>query len=358
MLVGMHNRKNDISRFLLCPATKLAIEVMRQELGTEQPDEYLICMDDFYYLKIQGATMEEINCLSARLEQLTSDQLYVFRIVEKNHPEYEIGEMIDLAYNVDSFKLLKNYHSDYDLGKYVLENKLNGELNSLPKGIYDLLDHGMVGRGWQEESGVELMYGENGCVYPIDEWETVFDEENLPIQPQEYIVKLKSEGLELALPAAEKELQEYIRQTKSSELTVCSHIQSDKEIPANRAGYVNDLCREIAALPDAQSFKKFRAVLALAGADADELEIIRNLDQYEYIANPEEYGRSCYEKYCEGSVSSEMLGYIDFKKFGCDMMLQQDAALTKYGVLQKRQENQSEETNSETGHQDDFTLNF
>lgn len=334
------NNGNGKNIRMMFPATKIELQIARLKIGRTEQKRYTADIYQSWNYSVDDATLEEINCFAERLEIMTLEQQQKLACLSENQ-NITIKDLINLAYNVDNYDLREGISSEELLGEFVLDGNMDEEYLNLPDEVYRMLDAKKIGRKFREKDGGSI--SQYGYCCPVNKSTLFYDGINLPVQPPDYVMQVKRNGAELLLPASDEDVQSFCQQIqKTGNKEISIKLFSYKLISLEQLPELNELCRELGNLNDID-LSKFIAVYT-ANAEDNAQTILESLDQYEYAADPEEYGRQYYEKYCAGSVSSEMLGYVDFNRFGCELMVQTDATATKYGVIQKISQVQKEHT--------------
>ena len=140
-------------------------------------------------------TLEELNFLARRIEEITSDKedftsIIAYRALLQK-PFDTINEAINRTYNLQTIPVYpcKNV---YTYGEIVLENEMLEGLEDVPNEMYDLLDPDKVGRAMMEREGGVFI----GGYYAIPssyEPALVYDEE-LPERMENWIFRLEITG--------------------------------------------------------------------------------------------------------------------------------------------------------------------
>ena len=104
-------------------------------------------------------SIEDLNDMAEAYDNLTEDeQKTVSAIIEWGY--YNGSNAIQEAIeNVDSFRLNENVNSDKELGDYIIENGLMGDI---PENLIFYIDEELVGRDWMMNG--ECYYSNNGLI--------------------------------------------------------------------------------------------------------------------------------------------------------------------------------------------------
>ena len=104
-------------------------------------------------------------------------------------------ELINAAYNVDSFEFHPGVINDYDLGAICMQSGMLDLIQDLPDEVFDLLDEEKVGQALRRnEQGT---FTSQGYVYcSSKDWQEVYDGVHLPEQPDRHsgLISLRLES--------------------------------------------------------------------------------------------------------------------------------------------------------------------
>lgn len=137
-------------------------------------------------------TVDELNFLAKRLEEISSDKeditsIIAYRALLQRGVD-TINEAINRTYNLQTIPVYpcKNVH---EYGEIVLENEMLEELDDVPDEVYDWLDPDKVGRAMMDREGgvfIDGYYAVANSYEPA----LVYDEE-LPEQQEDWIFRLE-----------------------------------------------------------------------------------------------------------------------------------------------------------------------
>lgn len=143
-------------------------------------------LPDLASVDFDRPTIEELNFLAKRLDQLTQqEQTALNRVFNQRMEEgaYRTGvpmkELINLTYGLDSVMIAPGVENDAQLGQFVIENDLNEDVSSIPENALYLLDKSQIGKLQREIEGGEYVDG-NYIVTAAYELPEVYDGEHLP----------------------------------------------------------------------------------------------------------------------------------------------------------------------------------
>lgn len=309
-------------------------------------------------------TLGELNLLADRISRMNETQLGAYEGIVKlrqdsdtDHPA-SIKELINAAYNVDSFEFHPGVVNDYDLGSICLQDEMLDLIQDLPDEVYELLDEEKLGAALRKSD--QGVFTSQGYVYRSSkDWQEVYDGVHLPEQPDSHSglisLRLKTvnsdgdEGVWLELPADEQAMHWalvslgentfgtcYIAKAKGILPSLEYQIAGDEDI-----GKLNTLAERIQAFPDSRTLVKYKAVLELEVCnDLDmELDIAENLDCYDYdpiILSPESYAEYLLQEAGFDADDPAFSGF-DFRDYGERHLQRVGYVPTPYGSIARNE---------------------
>ena len=174
------------------PATKEQLHEAMQSVGitADNPQDFSIrgFSDDpekhiaLPYDMVCAANVDELNFLSARIEQLDPAEIGKLNAAVQRENGFEnIGQIIDFTYNADYFVHIPKIHTYRDLGDYYLNQSGIVQMPEEWKNGIDLTTFGRNAAG--KEKGAFTEYGY--IVESGDEWERQFEGREVP---EEYCI--------------------------------------------------------------------------------------------------------------------------------------------------------------------------
>lgn len=318
-------------------------------------------------LRLSGEkTLGELNLLAGQISRMNETQLGAYEGIVKfrqdsdiDHPA-SIKELINAAYNVDSFEFHPGVVNDYDLGSICLQGEMLDLIQDLPDEVYELLDEEKVGAALRRSD--QGVFTSQGYVYRSSkDWQEVYDGVLLPLQTDSHSglisLRLKTtdsnpdrdEGVWLELPADEQAMHWalislgentfdtcYIAEAKGILPSLEYQIADDEDI-----GKLNTLAERIQTFPDSRTLTKYKAVLELEVCnDLDmELDIAENLDCYDYdpiILSPETYAEYLLKEAGFDADDPAFSGF-DFRDYGERHLQRIGYVLTPYGSITRNE---------------------
>lgn len=129
--LGKYNEGKMVGEWINLPATEKELEDVLDKIGINEEYEEVFIADyenEFGYKVDEYADLDELNELADTLDNLTYDEEKILKAGT------ELWSFEDVLYNLDSFSLMEDINSEYDLGYYWIEES----------GCYDLDNLGML----------------------------------------------------------------------------------------------------------------------------------------------------------------------------------------------------------------------
>ena len=342
-----------------------AIEKVRLKDG----EELYVEIEDYYdfsclapHLSGLDITLMELNNLAAHLSELDELQQIGFNgllqiAVERKRWEnagiLTVQDMRDLSVSADCCHVA-DVTDDAQLGRFYAENDFVPEVNGLPNELFEMLDFAKLGKKMRiEEGGV---YTGNDYVVQSRNLRTAPPcQKGLPQKP-DYLFRLMlglhpdigdDRTVTLILPAAEAELLDAQAQLGVEGWEGVTVIDYDGIIPY--AAEFTDLPMELEEL---NAFTK--AVRDIPRSEVPKLKAL--LEQFEVqdietamlltehladyilmpnLSSPQEAAldQLCFIMNREEAV--RLIPYVNLYAYGCDLIKEDNASLTPYGLLHR-----------------------
>ena len=342
-----------------------AIEKVRLKDG----EELYVEIEDYYdfsclapHLSGLDITLMELNNLAAHLSELDELQQIGFNgllqiAVERKRWEnagiLTVQDMRDLSVSADCCHVA-DVTDDAQLGRFYAENDFVPEVNGLPNELFEMLDFAKLGKKMRiEEGGV---YTGNDYVVQSRNLRTAPPcQKGLPQKP-DYLFRLMlglhpdigdDRTVTLILPAAEAELLDAQEQLGVEGWEGVTVIDYDGIIPY--AAEFTDLPMELEEL---NAFTK--AVRDIPRSEVPKLKAL--LEQFEVqdietamlltehladyilmpnLSSPQEAAldQLCFIMNREEAV--RLIPYVNLYAYGCDLIKEDNASLTPYGLLHR-----------------------
>ena len=343
--------------------------------------EILEVNEQYDYLErciCQQPDVFQLNALARKLAKFTSVQeLAAFEglvgmDIEKNALPTALSRLVDFAYSTDCCVMAANVMTDYQLGKFLVENDFIEEANSLPDSMLALLDYAGIGTEHREREGG--VYTGFGYVEQLSDIQCV--SATMDFQPRRpaYTVLLntaalplngggqKSEVLQLRLPAPEEQLRAALEKLGRQDWNDVAASIQDCAIPdLNHELYLNgeipqivELSQRLSELDARGELPKYKAILA--ANDCRELSemiaLAGTVDIYFFepqMSSPEDVARSELGLVLCGQDAETLLPYLDLQSYGRALLERDQAVVTRYGLVEQDKTQQTMEENQAPG---------
>lgn len=311
-------------------------------------------------------TLEEINLLAGQISRMNETQLGAYEGIVKLRQESDIDhqpstkELINAAYNVDSFEFHPGVTNDYDLGAICMQDEMLDLIQDLPDEVFDLLDEEKVGQALRRND--QGVFTSQGYVYRSSkDWQEVYDGVHLPEQPDSHggLISLRLEsvdnapnndgGVWLELPADEQAMKCALLSLGENTFNTCYIAEARSILPSLEyqiAGdedidKLNTLAERIQAFPDSGTLAKYKAVLEMEVCNNLDmaLDIAENLDCYDYdpiILSPVTYAEYLLRKAGFDTDDPAFSGF-NFKDYGKRQLQNSGFASTPYGSVARNE---------------------
>ena len=305
-------------------------------------------------------TVDELNFLAKRLEEISSDKeditsIIAYRALLQRGVD-TINEAINRTYNLQTIPVYpcKNVH---EYGEIVLENEMLEELDDVPDEVYDWLDPDKVGRAMMDREGgvfIDGYYAVANSYEPA----LVYDEE-LPEQQEDWIFRLevaavpeKPEDISkvkteiLTLPADEKYMRNIAELLGEKSIDVCNCMNFKSAIPQIRDDcfesmedvyLLNEIAKKYSEL-SREDAAKFKAVLQNEHWNSlDKAEdIFKNLSGYNFdisVTDASDFGREYLSEMLPPDFDSSLLDGVNAAELAQNVLHINGGAITSYGAV-------------------------
>lgn len=316
------------------------------------------------YLILSGdKTLEELNLLAGKIAGMDEIQLGTYegalklRQDENIDTPVSIKELINYAYNLDSFEFHPGVVNDHDLGEIAMMGGMLDTIDDLSDEAAELLDEQKVGEVMRKAD--QGTFTKSGYVFRgSGDWQEVYDGIHLPEQPEEHsLISLRLEsvssgqgensGVWLELPTDQHAIQWALTSLVEPSLDSCVIVEADSILPSLKyqlAGdedidRLNTLAERLAAFPNCKTLMKYKAVLELeCYPDLDRmLDITQNLDCYDLdrqVATPAEYAEFLLQEAGFDTNDPAFSGF-DFEGYGKRQFENNGFVSTPYGSIDR-----------------------
>ena len=349
------------------PATDYEMmERLRLEDGRLPYLEVLKFCEEYDYLERcvhEQPDIYQLNALAKKLSEFTSVQDMaafeglVGKEIGKCAATIELPRLIDFAYSTDCCHVAEDAMTDFQLGKFLVENDFIEEANNLPDSMLALLDYGKIGREHREqEGGVYTGFG-----YVEQHTDVRHISENMDYQPRKpaYTILLnvlpmpldldqRQDPIPIELPASSEQLQETLEKAGCASWSNVMAGILDCPIPAwNHRIFMDDevpqviqLAEKLRQLDTEGKLTKYKAILAATDCQevADAVALAETVDEYTLlpdIRTLEEAAADDLRISIDSTTMERLQPYIDLRGYGVAMLEFHNAKLTSYGRMDR-----------------------
>ncbi|WP_392392095.1 antirestriction protein ArdA [Youxingia wuxianensis] len=308
----------------------------------------------------------QLNALATFLGQMNGRERTAFEglfnmEVAKKYGPISVATMIDLAYSTDCCHVV-NASTDEQLGRFYAENDFIPALEKVPDSIFEYLDFEMLGRKARfEEGGI---FASNGYVTQHTELKQVYDSLALIPEVPEYGIRLlaggppmDSDGLPekqvyLNLPATQEALDHVLEMCEAPSWREVVFWAEDGAVPellesmdCDDIQELNELAKHLKCRENSGELSKLKAVILATDCHdvGTAIQISENLDDYLFEPdqrNPEEVASEELRLIVDEQSLSILKKHVSLYNYGLDVMAANNAVLTPYGLVQRRDGNE------------------
>ena len=297
------------------------------------------------------------NTLAEKLAELDPIQATAFEglvtMVSQKHPgPIKLVRLFCLAHNTDSCNTAPA-RNDRELGKFYADNGFLPELEDVPECVYNLLDFEKIGRKAREsEQGV---FTSGGYAVQTGKISPVHAEMEHPFQKPDYMLRLTlgtpntSRSAALELPADKEKTAAVLTVLNISSLEQAEVQHCDGPVPLEVLGLqrlkhpdkLNVLAQMMQAMEERDELATYKAVLHAADCRKleDALYLAQNIEHYRLEPaqhSPVDVARDALALALDRERAEQLLPYVDLYSYGKALLNSQNAVLTPYGLVQRR----------------------
>ena len=341
-----------------------ALDKLQMTLG-EKPRWEFLEHHGFVFLQDHLAhecDLYQLNALATCLGQMNGREKTAFEglfnmEVAKKYGPISVATMIDLAYSTDCCHVV-NASTDEQLGRFYAENDFIPALDKVPDPIFEYLDFEKLGRNARfEEGGV---FANGGYVTQHNELKQVYDSLALIPEAPEYGIRLTvgkcpshsdeqpDNRMCLDLPATQERLDAVLEAYGGASWSEMYVQVEDSAMPAllesmdcNDVHELNELAKCFKEMVAQGDLSTYKAVILAADCHdiAAAVRIAENLDDYLIEPDqrtPEEVAVEELRFIVDEHSRSILQKHIVLYSYGKDVMASNNALLTPYGLVQRR----------------------
>lgn len=310
--------------------------------------------------RLDSPMLAELNFFANRLAMLDSDQKIVLTALAQGliRPEEEpvsMKDLINLTYGLDRVPILPDIATDEQLGKFVIENGIQEDVDAIPEQSRYLLNWRQIGK-LQREVDDGVFVGNRYVVAGTYEWPEVYDGEHLPETPlsEQYVFRLlvsetpESEAKWISLPMSEEEVQAFqeAHQRKLPDFHCRDFESTIPQITGENFRYMgrfatlNDLAKEIMGFSP-YKMVTFKAVLSTEKPQTlnGVWDVASHLSEYELeteSGNANDFLKEYLCYHLDVDFDRRWLKHLDAVEMRTGLFERLGASETDYGILSAR----------------------
>lgn len=317
--------------------------------------------------RMDSPTLDEMNFLAKRLAQLNEDEVAVLKAIA---PRYVTGfddnivsikDLINMTYGLQSVSVISGVSNDKQLGVFVIENDLHGDVESVPYHARYLLDKEAIGR-LQRAADDGVFIGDTYVVTADFELPKVYDGITLPESaPETYyafrllIDKAPHDDVHIAenaewisLPMSDGDMAAVAHRHGVQSLEDCVYYNFESSIPQITSEdftsmrdikELNELAKRMADMAPCEKIT-FKAALEVGkenGVTFDDIcNISQNLFRYEMATNcgnPSDFFKEYLLVHMDSKFDETWLNRLNCRNEGQNLLRKLGATCTEYGVI-------------------------
>ena len=359
MYISAHISYNGNSADIDFPVSDEMLNVILEnsEMPTDTTLPFLV--EDIHYpielsaLNARNVNLDELNFLARRLDSFTEEEIEQFFAATEHENAQSLKNMINLAYNLDKFTLIKNVGDMTKVGRdYTLNTEGCVPADSRYDAKYAEIGRKLLasGRGVFTERG--LLFVEDK---PIEE---VYDGKTFPgFAYQSFIVNVdveyKGRYESLFLPESQLAIDKAVRRLGAESIDDCDlsseygnpnfsrfSVRFEEILDNEGIDALNELAYELNTY-DIDT-EKLDAAMEMTDVKSSKniITLINHLDEFEWLndisyGDYEGVGRFFVESdyYDEYEISDELCDYFDFAEFGAHMADEKSGQFVNGGFI-------------------------
>ena len=344
------------------------MERLRLEPGKPPYVEILEYLETFDYLErcLPGQpNIYQLNVLARKLSEFSGTQdMAAFEglvgmEMQKGSASIELIRLIDFAHSTDRCVIAENAMTDFQLGKFLVENEFIEEANGLSDSALALLDYGKIGREHREEGGG--VYTGFGYVEQASEIYCVSKAMDFQPRKPEYAILVnmaampltggriqKEDMVQLRLPASEEQMRAALEKLGRKDRNDIAASVWDSPLPwLNHTMYfeeelpqILELSTRLSELDGQGQLTKYKAILAANNCEnlSRALSLAGTVDEHLFepkAGSPEDVAREELEVVICEKDAETLMPYIDLQGYGRALLERDHAVITEYGLVER-----------------------
>ena len=349
-----------------------ALQRLRSTATPERPFDVSIRespkLPELAGITLIAPTLPELNFFARRLAFMPDEDILLLKGVFLQRLEagrYENGipmkELINLTYGLDTVMIASNVGDDEALGRFVVENELNEDVNAIPESSLYLLDQAQIGRLQRKNDGGVFV---DGCYVVAGEYELaeIYDGTHLPEtkeEPEDAVFRLlvaqtpmddpeetvgSAEWISLPIPPEKAAQIAHAHNEMCME--DCVYYDMDSAIPQiddqvynsmDHFARLNQIAMQYQAMSEPEQIK-YKAVLEAEAHLTMEkaLELAAHLPEYEFTPLPcdeADFFKEYLSHHLDTRMDRRWLSTIATQAEGARLLQKLGATQTEYGIL-------------------------
>ena len=306
----------------------------------------------------------QLNALARKLSEFTSVQEMaafeglVGKEIGNRAVTIELPRLIGFAYSTDCCHVAEDAMTDFQLGKFLVENDFIEEANNLPDSMLALLDYGKIGREHREqEGGVYTGFG-----YLEQHTDVRHVSEAMDYQPHKpaYTILLnvlpmplnldqRQDPIPIELPANDEQMRAFLEKAGCASWSNVMAGILDCPIPAwnhrmflcEEVPEVIQLAEKLRQLDTEGKLIRYKAIQAAVDCEevADMVVLTAEVDDYfvdASIHTPEDVARSELSVVLCSVDEETLLPHIDLDGYGRTLLKRDHSMVTGYGLVERK----------------------
>ena len=306
--------------------------------------QYIKCADPE-----NEADIQKLNHLAAKIDGMSQQEQYTFSGALDAESVNGLDDILRIADSVDQYELIGEVSTDRELGNWLVEH---GRLDvDVPETVRPYLDYVAIGAEYYaDHGGAYTIHGYVKRREPSQE-QTVEQRDaliTLHLLTQR-VAETMSEPYRILLPATDEELDRAKAEIDVDDFSEATIVKIEfgepylDELIPQSCLCVEDanelaLCMEKMQWQDGELLK-YLAVLSVMQPETltGALTLAMDLDDYEKVtSDPNEYGKQVLRRIgADEEVIDTIDGYMDFKWFGEDSMVEDGVRQTEFGLIRR-----------------------
>ena len=361
---------------LSLPARPYEILDALERVRPDGPDDVDLSVEEYHgfsYLApyiLPQPDLYGLNALAEKLSEFTEYEAAAFHglvIIEAGKTDGQLSHqrLLDLAYSTDCCHVVADALNDSQLGRFYADNGFVPEVESLSDEAYDLLDFEQIGRRMRSGEDGAFVWrsadGPGGYVVRHSELKQAPPIPTGPPQKPDYIFRLNlrlspaipvppdgKKLVEISLPATDEQIMATLDTLGASNLDDTMGAILDGPLPALRSEVfvgsevllANELAERIRDMGD-KELGVLKAVMDEVGFDTLDgvIELAGRTDEYIFepgIRGVEQAAEAELNAMLSEKDTDLIMRHLNLYAYGKALLEQENAAITPYGRLQRR----------------------